>query len=187
VHLLVWIARLRAVSLAPQDSLPEKFVMNRQQLEADVAAHPFLLGMSEQHIRLVADCAMRTHFEKDRVIFQEGDPANRFYLIERGKVALESRAGGALVVIDVIGNGDLLGWSWLFPPYVWHFAARAVEPTAAIFFYGTVLREYCEKDQSLGFELFKRMSEVMTRRLQSARARLLRAYAAAPHLATAEQ
>lgn len=121
---------------------------------------------------------MRTEFERDQVIFREGETANRFYLIEAGKVALESSPGsGKLVTIDVIGDAELLGWSWLFPPYVWHFSARAVEPTTAIFFYGTVLRDYCEKDPALGYELFKRMSEVMTRRLQSARTRLLKAYA----------
>jgi CRP/FNR family transcriptional regulator, cyclic AMP receptor protein len=127
---------------------------------------------------------MRTSFEKSQVIFREGEPANRFYLIESGQVVLESMAGdgGQPVVIDQIGDGDLLGWSWLFPPYVWQFAARAAEPTTAIFFYGTVLREYCDRDQSLGLELFKRMSEVMTRRLQSARSQLLEVYATAPHL-----
>ena len=149
--------------------------MKNISLEKDVAAHPFLIGLSEHHIRLLADCAMRTHFEGDQVIFQEGESANRFYLIESGQVALESTSQTAApVTIDTIGAGDLLGWSWLFPPYVWHFQARAVEPTAAIFFYGTVLREYCEKDPALGFELLKRMSEVMTRRLQAARGRLLR-------------
>ena len=158
--------------------------MSREHLEADVAAHPFVLGMNEHQVRLLADCAIRTHFEKDQVIFRERDTANRFYLIERGKVALESSATtGEPVTIDEIGDGDLLGWSWLFPPYIWHFSARAVEPTTAIFFYGTVLREYCEQDQALGYELFKRMSEVMTRRLQSARNRLLAAYAANPSLA----
>ncbi len=85
---------------------------------------------------------------------------------------------GERVVIDTIGDGDLIGWSWLFPPYVWHFTARATQPTAAIFFYGTVLREYCERDHTLGFELLKRMSEVMTRRLQLARRKLLESYAA---------
>ena len=97
-------------------------------------------------------------------------------MIESGKVALES--GGKRsqpLTIDVIGAGDLLGWSWLFPPFVWHFSARALAPTNAIFFYGTVLREYCEADPSLGFELFKRMSAVMVKRLQSARTRLLKA------------
>jgi CRP-like cAMP-binding protein len=159
-------------------------IMSRQQLEAAVAAHPFVLGLSEHHIRLLADCAMQTKFETGHVIFRQGETANRFYLIDHGKVALDSSANDEQpVTIDEIGDGDLLGWSWLFPPYVWHFTARAAEPTTAIFFYGTVLREYCERDQALGFELFKRMSEVMTRRLQAARVRLLAAYAANPAMA----
>lgn len=153
--------------------------MKNSELEKEVAAHPFLIGLSEHHIRLLADCAMRTRFEADQIVFREGEAANRFYLIEHGEVVLESRRqSDDLVPIDVIGDGDLLGWSWLFPPYVWHFQARATKPTAAIFFYGTVLREYCEKDHALGFELFKRMSKVMTRRLQAARERLLQAYGA---------
>lgn len=157
--------------------------MNSEDLEQSVAAHPFLLGLNAHHIRLVADCAIRTHFLKDQVIFREGETANRFYLIEQGRVALASSlAGSEPVTIDMVGDGDLLGWSWLFPPYIWHFTARATEPTSAIFFYGTVLREYCEEDKALGYELFKRMSEVMTRRLQSARSRLLNAYAAHPSL-----
>ena len=158
--------------------------MNREDLERNVAAHPFLIGLSEHHIRLIADCAIRTQFEKDQVIFREGETANRFYLIEQGKVTLDSSASsGEPVMIDMVTDGDLLGWSWLFPPYIWHFSARAAEPTTAIFFYGTVLREYCEQDQGLGYELFKRMSEVMTRRLQGARLRLLTAYSAHPTLA----
>ena len=148
----------------------------RAALEADVKAHPFLLGMSEHHVRLLADCAMLTHFPAETTIFAQGDTANRFYLIQHGTVVLESDAAEGKVEIDLIGGGDLLGWSWLFPPYVWHFTARSVEPTSAIFFYGTVLRDYCDKDHSLGFELFKRMSEIMTRRLQSARTRLLSVY-----------
>jgi CRP/FNR family cyclic AMP-dependent transcriptional regulator len=146
---------------------------DRAKLEAEVAAHPFLVGMSAHQIRLLADCAMRSHFEAGHVIFREGEAANRFYLIERGKVALESSTLGEPIRIEEIGSGDLLGWSWLFPPYAWHFTARALEHTSAIFFYGTVLREYCEKDNPLGFELFKRMSAVMLRRLQAARQKLL--------------
>jgi len=155
--------------------------MSRTELEAAVAAHPFLLGINEHHVRLLADCAIRTHYEAGQTIFREGETANRFYLIEQGEVVLEAAgAGDREIIIETVGNGDLLGWSWLFPPYVWHFSARATKPTTALFFYGTVLREYCEKDHSLGFELFKRMSQVMTRRLQGARARLLAAYSEPP-------
>jgi CRP-like cAMP-binding protein len=153
---------------------------NRQELDADIAAHPFLLGLSEHHLRLLADCATRVAFEADQVVFREGETANRFYLIERGEVVLETNtAAGKTLVIDRIGNGDLLGWSWLFPPHLWHFTARASEATTAIFFYGTILREYCEKDHTLGYALLKRMSEVMTRRLQLARAKLVEEQGAA--------
>ena len=145
---------------------------DRAELEAQVAAHPFLIGISAQHIRLLADCAMRSQFAAEQVIFEKGETANRFYLIERGRVVLESSTLGEVVRIDEVGAGDLLGWSWIFPPYVWHFDARAIEPTTAIFLYGTILREYCENDPALGYELFKRMSEVMMHRLQAARVKL---------------
>lgn len=139
-----------------------------------VALHPFLAGMNREQLAYLADCAMPVQFKKGEVIFQEGELANRFYLIETGKVILESNGGTSdPVIVDSIGAGDLLGWSWMFPTYTWHFTARAIEPTNAIFFYGTILREYCERDHSLGYELLKRMSVVMTRRMQSARNKML--------------
>ena len=139
-----------------------------------VTFHPFLAGLKREQLALLTDCAMATNSKKGQTIFREGEMANRFYLIETGKVVLESSEGlGNPVIIDTIGPGDLLGWSWMFPPYIWQFTARAVEPTAAIFFYGTILREYCEKDHSLGYELLKRMSAVMVKRLQAARKNML--------------
>src|SRR6476620_5822683 len=88
----------------------------REKFEKEVAAHPFLLGMNEQHVRLLADCAMHSHFHTDEIIFREGEAANRFYLIVRGKIRLESSTLGEPVPIDEIHDGDLLGWSWLSPP-----------------------------------------------------------------------
>jgi CRP/FNR family transcriptional regulator, cyclic AMP receptor protein len=145
---------------------------DRAELEGQVAAHPFLVGMSAQHIRLLADCAMRSQFTAGQVIFRKGETASRFYLIERGRVALESSTRDEVVRIEELSAGNLLGWSWIFPPYVWHFDARAIEPTTAILLHGTMLREYCDADPALGYELFKRMSEVMMRRLQAARTKL---------------
>ena len=145
-----------------------------EPMAARVALHPFLAGMSPTHLALLTDCAIPVHFKEGQIILREGEFANRFYLIETGKVVLESGEGfGEPVIIETVGPGDLLGWSWMFPPYVWHFTARAVEPTEAIFFYGTILREYCETDHSLGYELFKRMSPIMLRRLQAAREKML--------------
>lgn len=139
-----------------------------------IPLHPFLAGMDRHQLVLLTDCAMAKHFKKGKIILKEGEFANCFYLIERGKVMLESSADEAEpMLVDTIGAGSLLGWSWMFPPYIWRFTARAAEPTDAIFFYGTILREYCEKDHSLGYELLKRMSAVMTKRLQAAREKML--------------
>jgi CRP-like cAMP-binding protein len=120
-------------------------------------------------LQTLTDCAMRVHFEAGQTIFHEGDIANRFYLIERGQIALESTEEDAnSVPFQNIGAGDVLGWSWLFPPYYWHFDARALTPTDAIFFYGTRLREACEADPDLGYELLKRMSRIVVKRIQAA-------------------
>lgn len=149
--------------------------MKRIELENDLAATPFLSGMSGRHIETLASCACRLHFAEGQTIFRQGETANRFYLIEDGTVELEAATkwGGRRIVAGCIGSGGVLGWSWLFPPYAWQFTARALTDTSAIFFYATVLREHCEADPSLGFELFKRMAPEMVNRLHSARTRLL--------------
>jgi CRP/FNR family cyclic AMP-dependent transcriptional regulator len=145
-----------------------------QALESVIAEHPFLRGLKPAHVRLLADCAMRLRYEPGELIFREGDPANRFYLIERGRVSLESHhKDEPPVAVQVIGPGEVLGWSWLFPPYYWHFDARALEPTVAVFFYGTPLRERCEQDHDFGYEMIKRMTQVIIHRLQSTRKELL--------------
>lgn len=147
---------------------------NIEPMAARVALHPFFAGMKQPQLALLTDCAMASRFKPGEVILSEGEIANRFYLIESGKIVLESGANfGEPVVVETIGAGDLVGWSWMYPPYAWHFTARAIEPTKAIFFYGTILREYCERDHSLGYELLKRMAPIMLRRMQAARKKML--------------
>jgi CRP/FNR family cyclic AMP-dependent transcriptional regulator len=139
-----------------------------------VSLHPFLAGLNRPQLVLLTDCAISIRFKPGEIILRAGDRADRFFLIETGKVVLESGGDhGESVVVDTIGAGDLLGWSWMFPPYAWQFTARAVAPTRAIFFAGSVLREYCERDHSLGYELMKRINAVMTRRMQNARQKML--------------
>ena len=143
-------------------------------LAARIAAQPFFQGLGAPHLKLLGDCAMATTFVREQVVFREGDLANRFYLIETGKVALEFRtSAGRLVLVETIGAGELLGWSWLFPPYRWHFEARALEETSAVFFYGTRLRAFCDEDHRFGYELLKRMAEVAIKRLESTRKNFL--------------
>lgn len=139
-----------------------------------IADHRFVAGMKPEHLQRLQDSAMFKQFEPGEIIFREGEPANRFYLICAGKIALESKGGGETsAFVQYLNGGDVLGWSWLFPPYYWHFGARAIEPTSAIFFYGTRLREQCEADPVFGYDLMKRVANVVIKRLQITRAQLL--------------
>jgi CRP-like cAMP-binding protein len=139
----------------------------------DVAEHPFLRGLKPAHLQALADCAMRLHFAPGERILREGDPANRFYLLISGAVSLETQREDKRIVLQTISGGDVLGWSWLFPPYYTHFDARALEPTEAMFFYGTRLREMCEADHDLGFELLTRVTRVVIARLSSLEKQIL--------------
>ena len=144
------------------------------KLATSIARHTFFRGLGTEHLNILAGCAMQTRFAKDQLIFLQGDLANRFYLIQAGQVALESPAVGAqYLTVQVLGPGEVLGWSWLFEPYHWHFRARALEPTSAIFFYGTRLRELCDENMALGYELVKRMAQVAINRLESTQDKLL--------------
>ena len=117
---------------------------------------------------------MYMKFPKGELILRQGDPANRFYLILNGKVSLEShRTKRGVMRVQTVGPGEVLGWSWLFHPHFWRFDARATEPTEAIFLYGTLLRDECESDPDFGYELIRRMTEVVLNRLQSTRKQLL--------------
>lgn len=138
----------------------------------EIAEHPFLRGLKQEHLSLLADCAMRCHFARDERIFRVGDPANRFYLLLKGKVALESSSNGGVKTLQHISAGDVLGWSWLFPPYTWHFDARVVEPTEAIFLYGTRVREICDSNHDLGYEMMNRTAIVLIGRLMAVRGEL---------------
>jgi CRP/FNR family transcriptional regulator, cyclic AMP receptor protein len=139
-------------------------------IETAVAAHPFLAGLKPEHLRLLSQNAMHVKYQPGETIFREGDPANRFYLIESGSVLLESQPHGAdPIPVQTIGPGNVLGWSWLFPPYVWHFSARALQPTTAIFLFGTRLRQDCEENPAFGYELMSRIAGVVIDRLQETR------------------
>lgn len=145
-----------------------------EPLSTRIALHPFLAGMNHTQLTLLTDCAVTRHFNTHQIILREGELANGFYLIEAGKIALESvPCSGESIPMQIVGAGDLLGWSWMFPPYVWQFTARTIEPTTALFLYAAILREYCERDHSLGYELLKRISAVMVTRLQAAHDQML--------------
>ncbi len=139
--------------------------------------HSFLAGMEQRHIDLLYGVSLYAEFGGGDVIFREGSPAHSFYLIEHGRVALEADMNGkGLVQIEVLQDGAPLGWSWLFPPHMWHFHARALARTTVTYFDGKILRRLCEEDRDFGYELMKRISQVMLERLQSTRCEMLKIY-----------
>jgi CRP/FNR family cyclic AMP-dependent transcriptional regulator len=162
-----------AVSL-PGFSTTEEENTPSRLLGTLIAEQPFFKGLSAEYVKLLADSAIEIKFEPGQAIFEAGSPANRFYLILEGKVSLESEAKEhGSIIIQTLGPGEDLGWAWLFPPYALHFSARALAPTRTIFFYGTRLREQCEQDHELGYQLMKRTAEAATGCLRAMQQRLL--------------
>jgi CRP/FNR family cyclic AMP-dependent transcriptional regulator len=148
-----------------------------QTLEPILANHPFFRGFEPRYMQLITGCASNVRFPAGATIFREGQPASSFYIIRRGKVALETMvAPQDSLVIQTIEDGDVLGWSWLFPPYRWHFSARAIEETRAIVLDGACLREKGESDHDFGYELVKRVAQIMMNRLQATRLQALDIY-----------
>jgi CRP/FNR family cyclic AMP-dependent transcriptional regulator len=148
-----------------------------QTLEMHLATHPFFAGLEPSTIQRLAGLASPAHYKRGKYLFHEGEQAAHFYIINEGKVALETFAGerGA-IPIETSEPGEVLGWSWLFPPYRWHFGARVVEPTKTIVLEGAGLRARCEEDHHFGYELTKRIAQVMMQRLQATRLQLLDLY-----------
>jgi CRP-like cAMP-binding protein len=136
-------------------------------VERAILEHPFSKGMCPEHLRILGGCASLTQFEAGQIIFHEGQIANRFYLIQLGKVLLETRTkNGHVLTTLTIGGGEVLGWSWLFPPYYWHFDARAAEATRAVMFFGTHLRQQATQDHHFGFEIMRRFAAILVHRLE---------------------
>jgi CRP-like cAMP-binding protein len=146
-------------------------------LDAEVAASPVFRGLPQAHLELIAGCGQNTGFEAGNYLFREGEAADTFFLLRHGRVQLEIFAPGrGAVAIQTVEEGDVVGWSWLFPPYRWHFDARALDSVRAVAFDGACLRRKCDDDHTLGYELLGRFSPVMLERLQATRMQLLDVY-----------
>lgn len=150
-----------------------------------LAAHPFLAGMPPEQVAQLAPWARRRLFHARARIFSEGGHAERCWLIREGRVTLDAQVPGrGEVVVDTLGPGSVLGWSWLFPPYRWHFGAVAAEQTLAVELDAPGLRRLSEEDPRLGRELYRRFLDVVVDRLQATRRRMLEAGTVPPEPAT---
>jgi CRP/FNR family transcriptional regulator, cyclic AMP receptor protein len=149
----------------------------QKELDQILASVPFFEGMGNDEIALIAGCGRNVRFDAGETIFRQGDAADTFYVVRHGSVAVGNfvPARGELV-IETLEAGDLLGWSWLFPPYRSHFDARALSTVRATQFDGACLRDKCAADSDLGYDLMSRFAQVLIERLQWTRLRLLDVY-----------
>lgn len=142
---------------------------------------PFLAGLSERQLRRLSYSASRTVLHAGTRLFVEGGRADRFWLILRGRVDLCTYVPGrGDVVVASLGPRAVLGWSWLFPPYRWHFGAVAVETTFAVTLDAEGVRRLCAADHDLGYELTRRFAQLVVERLEATRVRLLDLYTVPP-------
>jgi len=153
--------------------------MKMRSIADYLADHPFFADLDAAAIDDLAGCAVNEHIRAGEYLFREGRPAEHFYIVTRGRVALElfSPATGPHV-LDSAGAGEILDWPWLIPPHRWFFDGRAVEPTSVVSLDAACLRGKCQADPRLGYELAMRAAQTMSQRLQATRARLLDMYAA---------
>jgi len=148
-----------------------------ETLEAILAEHPFFAGLKREYLALVVGCAANVRFECDQFLFRDGQEADQFYIIRHGRIALEVFIpGSGPLAVDTYTDGEILGWSWLLPPYHWQYDARATQAVRAIALDGKCLRGKCEEDNGLGYELLKRFAHLMERRLHATRLQLLDVY-----------
>lgn len=137
----------------------------------------FFAGMRPEHIERIEALATRQHFLAGASIFREGEPANNWWLIEHGDVALQVRPHGRdSRVLQTLHQGDVLGWSWLFPPYRWAFDATTITSTDAMVFDAVALRAEVESDDRLNADLMRRFARIVIDRLQATRLQLLDVY-----------
>ena len=150
-------------------------------LERIVREHPFFAGLEEEFCAHICGCAKNVRFEADQYLLHEGDAADQLYVLRHGRVALEVTVPGrGPVTFQTLVAGEIVGVSWLIPPYRWTYDAKALEATRAIAMDATCLRRKCESDAPFGYEMLKRLAVVMEQRLDATQMQLLDMYGTAP-------
>ena len=146
-------------------------------LERIVREHPFFAGLDDNFLALVCGCAKNVVFQAGQHLFHEGEPADQFYLLRHGRVGLEiSAPGRGAVSFQTLVAGEIVGVSWLFPPYRWTYDARATEQVRAIGIDATCLRRKCDTDPAFGYAMMMRFVPVLVDRLQATRLQALDVY-----------
>ncbi len=150
--------------------------MNIQTATDILADLSFFEDMPHEHLESLANCASPIEFKKGEFLLHVGKQATEFIAIRDGMVALEMEAANKITTLQTIGEGSIVGWSWLVPPYTWHYDARAVTPVTAVRFNAACVRQKCDADPAFGYEVLKRFSQVIVQRLIATRMQMADMY-----------
>lgn len=151
--------------------------MTMESMEQILAKQTFFAGFEPELVQLIAGCAKNCRFNAGEYLRREGDRADTFYLVRHGRVALEVAVPGRKpIIIGTLGEGEIVGSSWFVPPYRWLYDARAMELTRALGVNAKCLRDKCEADHHLGYEMVKRFLPILAKRLHTARIQILDVY-----------
>ncbi|MCA9401617.1 MAG: cyclic nucleotide-binding domain-containing protein [Candidatus Omnitrophica bacterium] len=132
--------------------------------------HPIFRAFNKQHLQIIAKSAVKQSYAEDEVVFQEGEPAEKFFLIDEGKVSIEIGSSGLHPVsIQTLRKGEVIGWSWLIPPHYWRFTVRSKMDSVLYAFDGKKLRTVCENNAEFGYALMKAFAQILAIRLETTR------------------
>jgi CRP/FNR family transcriptional regulator, cyclic AMP receptor protein len=149
-------------------------------VEQEIADSRLFAGLEPSQFEFIAGCARFEHVDAGTFLIREGEHADKFFLIRHGTVTLELHAPTGSLVIQTLGDGEVVGWSWLFPPYRWHMDGRATTPCSLVTFDGACLRGKAQDDHELGYQLMSRFAANLIDRLQATRFQLIDVYGRAP-------
>ncbi len=139
-------------------------------IEESLKKHAFFAGLDAEVIRTIAEFGTRKSFPENQLIFRRGESADKFFLIESGLVSVGINPSmHSPVNIQIVTDNEVLGWSWLVPPYVWQFDGRTLEPTTVIILNAEKLRNLFETRADIGYEISRRVVQIVGRRLQATR------------------
>lgn len=148
--------------------------MSDEPLVNSLMQHQFFAGLAPEAVEFLAANGRVTNLVKDTVLFEHGQIAERFYLIRAGRITVGVPAiEGPSLEVQTLGPGELLGWSWLIPPYRWNFRGRVIEVAEVVEFDGKPILDRCERDPAFGYPLMKRFAALMSERLEAARRRMM--------------
>ena len=148
--------------------------MSNQSITDYLAAHEFFSEISDDILKFLCECSSTYEIKKEQILFRQGEPADKFYIIRNGTISIQMPAiMGPALDIQTLGKDQVLGWSWLISPYKWNFQTKADEYSELLQFEAAAILARCDQEPKFGYELFKKFAGLMSAGLNAARQKMM--------------